>query len=83
MIDNGEARPKGKVEIKIGNMSFSAEGDQEWLDQQVTKLLKAAEEHGTMNAPSGARLGGLSTQHFATKEDWDDPANPPQEDEVK
>ena len=54
MIDNGEARPKGKLEIKIGNMSFSAEGDQEWLDQQVTKLLKAAEEHGTMNAPSGA-----------------------------
>jgi hypothetical protein len=32
----------GKVEIKIGNLSFTAEGDQEWLGEQLNKIMKAA-----------------------------------------
>lgn len=37
-----EDGPQGKVELKIGNLSFSGEGNQEWLDKQVSKLLDAA-----------------------------------------
>lgn len=33
---------KGKVEIKVGNLSFSAEGDQEWLAEQLRKVIAAA-----------------------------------------
>jgi hypothetical protein len=32
----------GKVEIRIGNLSFVAEGDQEWLGEQLNKIMKAA-----------------------------------------
>ncbi|QBR70197.1 hypothetical protein CU048_01660 [Beijerinckiaceae bacterium] len=32
----------GKIEIKIGAMSFSAEGDQDWLSEQLTKVIEAA-----------------------------------------
>ena len=35
-------KPQGKVEIKIGNMSFSAEGDQAWLSEQLAKVIEAA-----------------------------------------
>ena len=35
--------PQGKIEIKIGNLSFSAEGDQKWLAEQLTKVIDAAE----------------------------------------
>lgn len=37
-----ETDGRGKVELKIGEMSFSGEGDQEWLDNQISKLLDAA-----------------------------------------
>lgn len=37
-----ETDGRGKVELKIGEMSFSGEGDQEWLDNQISKLLEAA-----------------------------------------
>jgi hypothetical protein len=33
---------KAKIDIKVGNLSFSAEGDQAWLGEQLTKVLKAA-----------------------------------------
>lgn len=39
MADKGQ----GKVEIKIGNLNFTAEGDQEWLGEQLSKVIKAAE----------------------------------------
>ncbi|HEY4847359.1 MAG TPA: hypothetical protein VIH87_06060 [Methylocella sp.] len=35
-------RTQGKVEIKIGNLSFTAEGDQEWLGEQLSKVINAA-----------------------------------------
>lgn len=37
-----ETDGRGKVELKIGEMSFSGEGDQVWLDDQISKLLEAA-----------------------------------------
>lgn len=40
MSDASKAR--GKVELRIGDMSFSGEGDLDWLDSQITKLLEAA-----------------------------------------
>ena len=30
---------RGRIKIKLGKKSFSAEGDQEWLDKQVSKFL--------------------------------------------
>ncbi len=36
-------KSQGKVEIKIGNLNFSAEGDQAWLSEQLAKVIKAAE----------------------------------------
>jgi len=38
----GDEKAQGKVEIKIGNLSFSAEGDQQWLAEQLSKVLEAA-----------------------------------------
>jgi hypothetical protein len=32
----------GRIEIKVGNISFSAEGDQEWLSEQLAKVMLAA-----------------------------------------
>ncbi len=33
----------GKIEIKLGNLSFSGEGDQNWLTAQLQKLIDSAE----------------------------------------
>lgn len=37
-----DEKAQGKVEIKIGNLSFSAEGEQHWLSEQLSKVIKAA-----------------------------------------
>jgi hypothetical protein len=55
MSDKNDAQ--GKVEIKIGDMSFSAEGNQEWLDRQVTKLLEAAASSSIGHVPAAAAAG--------------------------
>jgi hypothetical protein len=49
---------KGKVEIKIGNLTFSAEGDQTWLAEQLAKVIDAA-------SPSIAGDSGVSEQDKA------------------
>ncbi|MCI0559083.1 MAG: hypothetical protein MN733_11350 [Nitrososphaera sp.] len=36
----------GKIEIKIGPVSFSAEGEQEWLGQQLNTVIEAAMKSG-------------------------------------
>jgi len=38
----GDEKAQGKVEIKIGNLSFSAERDQQWLAEQLSKVIEAA-----------------------------------------
>ena len=47
-----ENKAQGKVEIKVGNISFSGEGDQEWLGQQITKLLEAAASSSIGDTPA-------------------------------
>jgi hypothetical protein len=37
----------GKIEIKIGSVSFSAEGEQEWLSQQLNTVIEAATKSGS------------------------------------
>lgn len=49
----------GKVEIKIGSVCFSAEGPQDWLSEQLTKVIEAASN-------SGGTLAGSSIQESAS-----------------
>jgi hypothetical protein len=35
--------PESKIEIKIGSIQFSAEGDQTWVSEQLDKMLEHAE----------------------------------------
>lgn len=37
----GQKNPS-RIEIKIGNLSFAAEGDQDWLSEQLSKVMTAA-----------------------------------------
>jgi len=59
----------GKVEIKIGNMSFTAEGDQEWLGEQLSKVIDAAAtspvagEAPKVTSISEGNSAGQSTSH--------------------
>ena len=32
----------GKIEVNVGGLAFSAEGEQEWLAEQLDKILRAA-----------------------------------------
>ena len=40
-MQDSEAR-RGKIELTIGDLRFSGEGDQDWLDQQISKLIDIA-----------------------------------------
>jgi hypothetical protein len=35
-------KPVGKIEIRIGNLNFAAEGDQDWLSEQLSKIMSVA-----------------------------------------
>jgi len=35
---------QGKIEVKVGAVAFSGEGEQDWLAEQLEKTLKAASE---------------------------------------
>jgi hypothetical protein len=71
-------KPLGKIEIKIGNLSFAAEGDQDWLSEQLSKVMDAAspaiaggESHdtstiGKVQASSSASVGSLAAYLKAT-----------------
>ena len=48
---------RGKVEIKIGDISFVAEGDQNWLAAQVEKVLAAAATIPASQLTDGAQSG--------------------------
>lgn len=51
-------KAQGKIDIKIGNISFSAEGDQVWLGEQLTMVIEAA---STLSAPAGKFEPGAAT----------------------
>ncbi|MFD0987817.1 hypothetical protein [Methyloligella solikamskensis] len=72
--DKDEPRRQAKVEINVGDLRFSGEGDEEWLGEQVAKLLKAAEQIGKTarvdaeepSGPSPAARSSGSTPSLAS-----------------
>ncbi len=49
---------RGKIELNIGGISFSGEGDEQWLDAQITKLIEAVSSgqiDGSSNAGTSVR----------------------------
>jgi hypothetical protein len=52
MAMSEKEKAQGKVEIKIGNMSFTAEGDQEWLGEQLSKVIDAAAMSPPLTQPT-------------------------------
>lgn len=46
----------GKVELKVGNITFSGEGDQDWLERQLANVLDAASQGEDTSQPSGDPL---------------------------
>jgi hypothetical protein len=46
-------RPQSNVEIKIGDISFSAEGDPAWLSEQVARVMEAASKVPVVKATRG------------------------------
>jgi hypothetical protein len=73
-------KPLGRIEIKIGNLSFSAEGDQDWLSEQLGKVMLAATPaiaaeksndapatgKAGLAAPSASSVGSLASYLKAT-----------------
>jgi len=54
---------EGKIEVTVAGIGFSGEGDQDWLGEQLNKILAAATELSKIQppAPSGAGAGGSAT----------------------
>ena len=50
---SGKEKQLGKVEIKVGNISFTGEGDQEWLGEQISKVIDSASQV-PVSAPTSA-----------------------------
>ena len=42
-LQDSETR-RGKIELTIGKFSFAGEGDQDWLDQQVSRLIERIDQ---------------------------------------
>lgn len=61
---------QSRVDIKIGDLSFSAEGQPAWLSEQVAKVIEAAAKIGMTKAaapartPSPGRAAGETATHF-------------------
>jgi hypothetical protein len=51
MTEKGKAQ--GKIDFKIGNISFSAEGDQDWLGEQLATIMKSASNLPAAKTASG------------------------------
>jgi hypothetical protein len=56
---------EGKIEIKIGHVQFSAEGEQAWVSDQLDKMLKHAESLAKIAPPPQANepQNGGTTDH--------------------
>jgi hypothetical protein len=59
-----------KIEVSVGAVSFSGEGDQAWLAEQLDKVLKAAPELSRVPAKSASTSHSASADSPAV-----DPAN--------
>lgn len=49
-----------KIEVNVGGLGFSAEGEQEWLAEQLDKILKAAPEVVGATQAAASSPGGQS-----------------------
>jgi hypothetical protein len=60
-MTDGQKHP-GRVEIKIGNLSFAAEGEQDWLSDQLSKVMKAASSAITPSEVEGGKPSSNAAQ---------------------
>jgi hypothetical protein len=55
----------GKVEFKIGSVCFSAEGDQEWVAQQLNTVIEAASKApGALDGAAGEPAAPVRQDHI-------------------
>ena len=52
---SGTEKQLGKVEIKVGDISFTGEGDQVWLGEQISKVIESASQ--TRPSATAAQAG--------------------------
>jgi hypothetical protein len=43
MAEQTDTRQQGKLEFKLGDVHFAADGSEEWLAKQLDKVLRALE----------------------------------------
>ena len=48
---------QAKVEVKIGDIRFSAEGDKEWLSEQLEKIIESASHKNINSTPEQEGTG--------------------------
>jgi hypothetical protein len=75
--------PEGKIQVTVGAVSFSGEGERDWLAEQLDKVLKAAPDLASApsnsaagrsqqftpvpKASAGAQVSGTLASHIKTK----------------
>ena len=71
-MQDSEVR-RGKIKLTIGSMRFSGEGDQDWLDQHISKLIETFSQtefdNSVDSAPTIAepnQVKSLATESLAT-----------------
>ena len=61
-----EDMSRGKVQLNIGAINFSGEGDQDWLAEQIAKLIEAAQSNEIIGSSENASLSDDSERRVAT-----------------
>ena len=71
ILEDSQIR-RGKIKLKIGNLSFAGEGDQDWLDRQINKLIDRVEHVQNVDtaqvasaSPEAGEKGPTGTQSLA------------------
>lgn len=54
-----------KVQLTIGDLTFSGEGTEAWLEKQINKFLSASGEPGEHGKPAGAAASAAKTSKTA------------------
>ena len=54
--------PDTKIEVSIGSLKFSGEGNEEWLEKQLDKILEIAPSLSSTNLAVGASGSNQATQ---------------------
>lgn len=53
---------KAKIEVKIGDISFTAEGEKEWLADQLEKIIESASNVKSNSASKNSEISDVSNQ---------------------